>query len=82
MVITNHDKQRTTVSTGVKGITIERRDIMHEDVVEEITEVEEEDGADAAAVVLDTDTITSIRIMRRMYRSFSIDIRILNYYHE
>lgn len=55
------------MSTGVKGITIDRRDIMHEDVVEEITEVEE-DGAGAAAVVLDTDTITNIRIMRRMYR--------------
>lgn len=52
------------VSTGVKGITIDRRDIIHAvDAVEEITEVE--DGAGAAVVVLDTDTITSIQIMRR-----------------
>jgi len=51
------------VSTGVKGITIDRRDTIHEDAVEGITEVE--DGAGAAVVVLDTDTITSIQIMRR-----------------
>jgi len=51
------------VSTGVKGITIDRRDTIHEDAVEGITEVE--DGAGAVVVVLDTDTITSIQIMRR-----------------
>lgn len=52
------------VSTGVKRITIDRRDIIHAvDAVEEITEVE--DGAGAAVVVLDTDMITSIQIMRR-----------------
>lgn len=51
----------------MKGIMINRRDIIHEDVVEGITEAEE-DGAGAAAVVLDSDMITSIRIMRRTYR--------------
>lgn len=47
----------------MKGITIDRQDIIHEDAVEEVTEVE--DGAAAAVVVLDIDTITSMEIMRR-----------------
>lgn len=51
------------VNSGVKGITIDRQDIIYEDAVEEITEVEDEAGA--AVVVLDTDTIRSIQIMRR-----------------
>ena len=51
------------VSIGVKGITIDQLDIIHEDAVEEIIEVEDEAGV--AVVVSDTDTITSIQIILR-----------------
>lgn len=55
------------VSTGVKGITIDRRDTIREDAAEEITEVE--DGADAAVVALGIDTIMNTQIIRRtVYR--------------
>lgn len=52
-----------TVSIGVKGITTDRQDIIHEGAVEEITEVEE-DEAGAAEVVLDDRSIRIIRLYR------------------
>lgn len=53
------------VNSGVKGTT-NRWDTIREDVAEEITEAEDEAGA--VVVVLDTDMIMSIQIMRRTYR--------------
>lgn len=55
-------------SLCAKKITIDHQDIINEDAVEEVIEVE--DGAGVAVLVLDTDTITNIKIMlqRTMYR--------------